>query len=197
MNSLGPQRVCASGGTYFWKDGRDVPDLMMGMFDYPATDSHPAFQINLRVNFEAGGTGGADGQGFRFVGTDGVLNLTVGNALVLAKRPRQTDPGTTAETFSKAIAQKVLDEYRAKYPQRPRTLESMQPVTEERFSMPRGYSEQVAHHEVFYDAVRNRKPVVEDAVFGLRAAGPALLANISYFEQRMVEWDPVNMRIKG
>src|SRR5947209_9697364 len=26
MDSIGPQRVCASGGTYFWKDGRDVPD---------------------------------------------------------------------------------------------------------------------------------------------------------------------------
>jgi hypothetical protein len=50
---------------------------------------------------------------------------------------------------------------------------------------------------VFFDAVRNRKPVTEDAVFGLRAAGPALLANISYFERRIVDWDPVNMRIKG
>jgi predicted dehydrogenase len=197
MNSLGPQRVCASGGTYFWKDGRDVPDIMMGMFDYPATDSHPAFQISLRVNFEAGGTGGSDGQGFRFVGTEGILNLSVGNSLILSKRPRQTDPGTTANTFSKATAQKVVDDYRAKYPQKSRGLDDMQPITEEKFSMPPGYEEQTAHHEVFIDAVRNRKPVVEDAVFGLRAAGPALLANMSYFEKKMMEWDPVNMRIKG
>jgi hypothetical protein len=63
--------------------------------------------------------------------------------------------------------------------------------------MPPGYSEQVAHHEVFLDAVRNRKPVVEDAVFGLRAAGPALLANMSYFERKIVEWDPVAMKVKG
>lgn len=197
MNSLGPRRICASGGAYFWKDGRDVPDLMMGMFDYPATDTHPPFQINLRVNFEAGGTGGADGQGFRFVGTEGILNLSVGNALVLSKRPRQTDPGTTANTFSKATAEKVVDEYRAKYPRKATTLEAMEPVTEERFSMPRGYSEQEAHHQTFIDAIRSRKPVVEDAVFGLRAAGPALMSNVSYFEQRMVEWDPVNMRMKG
>ena len=32
-------------------------------------------------------------------------------------------------------------------------------------------------------AVRIRKPVIEDAVFGFRAAGPALLSNMSYFEQ--------------
>jgi hypothetical protein len=73
----------------------------------------------------------------------------------------------------------------------------MRPITEQKFSMPPGYSEQVAHHETFFNAVRTRKPVVEDAVFGLRAAGPALLSNISYFEQKMVNWDPVQMRIKS
>jgi predicted dehydrogenase len=197
MNALGPRRVSAMGGTYFWKDGRDVPDLMIGTFEYPQTDQHPPFQINLRVNFEAGGTGGADGQGFRFVGTEGVLNLSVGNALTLSKRPRDTEPGTTANTFSRATAEKILKEYRAKYGQRPAGIEAMRPVTEETFAMPRGYSEQVAHHEVFQDAIRNRKPVVEDAVFGLRAAGPALMSNKSYFEGRIVEWDPVAMRVKS
>ena len=138
---------------------------------------------------------GAGGQGFRFVGTDGILNLSVGNSLVLSKRPRDTTPGHTAETFSKATADKVVEEYRRKYPQH--NNEIPQPLIEERFPLPRGYSEQVAHHETFFNAVRTRKPVVEDAVFGLRAAGPALLSNISYFEQRMVAWDPINMRIKG
>ena len=73
----------------------------------------------------------------------------------------------------------------------------MQSTTEEKFLMPAGYSEQVAHHETFLNAVRTRTPVVEDAVFGLRAAAPALLSNMSYFEKRMIEWDAVNMRIKS
>ncbi len=194
MDSMGPQRVCATGGTYFWKDGRDVPDLMMGLYDYPATETHPGFQISLRVNFEAGGAGGAESQGFRFIGTEGILNLSVGNALTLSKRPRQTEPGATAETFSKATAQKILEEYRRKYPPHE---PGFTPTTEETYPLPRGYTEQVAHHQNFINAVRTRKPVVEDPVFGLRAAGPALLSNISYFEQRMVQWDPVNMRIKS
>ena len=71
------------------------------------------------------------------------------------------------------------------------------PTTQETFPFPRGYSEQVAHHQNFYNAIRSRKPVVEDPVFGLRAAGPALMSNISCFEQRMVEWDPMNMRMKS
>jgi len=35
--------------------------------------------------------------------------------------------------------------------------------------------------------------VVEDGVFGFRAAGPALLSNTSYFEQRVCRWDPESM----
>src|SRR5207302_1640251 len=116
MNSMGPQRLSASGGTYCWKDGRDVPDLMMGMYDYPETEAHAPFQISLRVNFEAGGTGG-DGSGFRFIGTEGILNLSVGNSVVLSKQPRAVNPGTTAGTFAKAMAEKTLEENRRKYPQ--------------------------------------------------------------------------------
>lgn len=195
MDALGPQRVFAAGGTYFWQDGRDVPDMMIGTFDYPETDKHKAFQISLRVNFEAGSTGGADGQGFRFVGTDGVLNLSVGNSIKLTRRAKNDrGPGTTAETFPKAIAKRVMEEYRQKYPE---VAQSIEPSTEETYSMPRGYSEQVAHHQTFIDAVRNRKSVTEDATFGLRAAGPALMSNVSYFEKRVVEWDPINMKMKG
>jgi hypothetical protein len=36
--------------------------------------------------------------------------------------------------------------------------------------------------------------VVEDGTFGFRAAGPALLCNTSYFEERIVRWDPEAMR---
>jgi hypothetical protein len=41
--------------------------------------------------------------------------------------------------------------------------------------------------------MRTRKPVVEDATFGFRAAGPALLTNESYFEGQPVAWDPEKM----
>jgi len=38
---------------------------------------------------------------------------------------------------------------------------------------------------------------VEDPVFGFRAAGPALLSNGSYFEQRVCAWDPETMTLKS
>ena len=43
-------------------------------------------------------------------------------------------------------------------------------------------------------AYRARKPVVEDPVFGFRAAGPALLTNNSYFERRICSWEPREVR---
>ena len=36
--------------------------------------------------------------------------------------------------------------------------------------------------------------MVEDAVFGLRAAGPAVVSNLSYFENRPYAWDPQAMK---
>src|SRR5271157_6002037 len=56
MGAIGPTRVYATGGLRFWKDGRDVPDVLLGMYDYPETPRHPAFNLALRVNFVDGGS---------------------------------------------------------------------------------------------------------------------------------------------
>ncbi|HEX8060105.1 MAG TPA: Gfo/Idh/MocA family oxidoreductase, partial [Cyclobacteriaceae bacterium] len=48
--SHGPVRAFATGGLRYWKDGRDAPDVMTALFDYPATDKHPAHTMQMRVN---------------------------------------------------------------------------------------------------------------------------------------------------
>ena len=68
---------------------------------------------------------------------------------------------------------------------------------EEKFVPPKGYSDAFEHHRNFIAAVRSRKTVVEDAVFGFRAAGPALLSNISYFEKKVCLWDAEGMKLKS
>jgi len=45
------------------------------------------------------------------------------------------------------------------------------------------------------DAIRTRQPVVEDPVFGFRAAGAALLSNVSYDRGQAVRWDPEAMKL--
>ncbi len=194
MDSNGPERVFASGGTYFWNDGRDVPDLMIGLYDYAKTDKHAAHQITLRVNFEAG-TGG--GQSFRFVGTEGYITLDVGNGFTVHSTPREARPGFDLEPFPQAVRENFLAEYKKKYPDQKPSADAMRPATSYSYRLPAGYTEQYAHHANFIDAIRNNRPVIEDATFGLRAAAPALLSNISYFEKRQVQWDPIAMKIKA
>jgi predicted dehydrogenase len=190
--AIGPARVYATGGLRFWRDGRDVPDVMLGLFDYPATGAHPEFTLMLRVNF-ADGSGGS--HVFRFVGSNGIM--TIDEGVTVERQPHEAAPGYTIDTFAKDTREKFLAEYNRQYPRQTPTTDSMRPRAVENYKPPRGYSDHRDHHASFIEAVRTRKPVVEDATFGLRAAGPALLSNLSYFERRLVQWDPVTMTVKG
>jgi hypothetical protein len=60
-----------------------------------------------------------------------------------------------------------------------------------------GIDEVRPHLSVFFDAVRSRKPVVEDAVFGHHAALACHMANESYYRKSTVYWDEASKTIKG
>ena len=188
----GPTRIFATGGLRYWKDGRDVPDVFLGLYDYPATQRHPAFNLALRVNFVSGA---GDNSGFRFIGSEGIM--TIGHGVTLTKTPRDPEPGYTIDTFPKAVQEQFLAAYHKQYPPRVPNADSMRPDSEEKFLPPQGYSDHPDHHRNFIAAVRSRKPVVEDPVFGFRAAGPAVLSNLSYFEQRVCTWDPETMTLQS
>jgi len=189
--AIGPTRVYAAGGLRFWKDGRDVPDVLLGLYDYPQTARHPAFNLALRVNFV---DGGAENSGFRFIGTEGIL--AIGNGVTVSKTPREAEPGYTIDTFPKATQEQFLKKYYEEHPRSTPTADAIRPQVEDRYLPPQGYSDHRDHHRNFLNSVRSRKPVVEDAVFGFRAAGPALLSNISYFEKRICNWNPDKMEIQ-
>ena len=183
--ALGPDRVYATGGLRFWKDGRDVPDVMIALYDYPS------FNVMLRVNFV---DGASETSGLRFIGSEGIMEVE--NGVTLSKVPRELEPGYTIDTFPKAQQEQFLKEYRQKYPARPK-VNTGQMSAEEKFVPPKGYTDAFDHHRNFIAAVRSRKPVVEDAVFGFRAAGPALLSNLSYFDKKVCLWDAEAMKLKG
>ena len=186
--SLGPTRVYATGGQYFWKDGRDVPDLMFALLDYPRTEQHPAFTVSLKVNFESSLP--QESFGVKFVGSEGTMT-TGYNELTLARHPRETEPGYTIDTFPKVVQEEFLRKYNADHPRKRPDADSMRPDRQDKFVPPPGSDAHALHHQNFYAAVRAGRPSIEDAVFGFRAAGPALLTNVSYFERRICSWDPV------
>ena len=176
----GPARVYSTGGLRYWKDGRDVPDVMLSTMDYPE------FTLTLRVNFKSSLP--QEAFGFRFVGSEGVLTTSY-NDVVLARHPRESEPGYTIDTFAKATQARFLEQYHQRYPAARPTADGMRPDKDDRYVAPRDHNAHLEHHRNFLTALRTRTPFLEDAVFGLRTAGPALLTNTSYYEQRVCGWD--------
>jgi len=180
----GPTRAMATGGLRYWRDGRDVPDVLIGMFDYPE-----GFNLSLRVNFV---DGGSESEGLIFTGSEGTMTISEGG-VGISRVPREKEPGYSIRSFSSAMQKEFLAAYRKKYPIQHPSGEI--PLGEERYVAPEGYNDSYDHLKNFFDSVRSRQPVVEDAVFGFRAAGAALLSNLSYERQKVVRWDPTAMKV--
>lgn len=185
MDTLGPELVLGTGGIHYWNDGRDVPDVMTGLMTYPKTAKHPEFHVSTKVNFVAGG--GPGPRGFRFIGSEGQLIMEGDRAITLTKRGLQGDTRYDLDPLPKAMREKL----QAEIP--PVDLSKVSQNAETRFTAPAGYSTQTVHHMNWIKSIRTRQTPVENASYGLRAAAPPLLANISHFEQRACRWDPVNM----
>lgn len=194
VGSLGPTRIAGMGGQRYWKDGRDVYDVILGLIDYPETDKHPGFTLSLQSNFEDGGGSNAL---FRFVGSDGVISvsfteLTLNRTGIVRATPDQVLKGyNSVRTFSLSQQKELAEKLRAE-PPAPRT--SSKNDWPEKFVVPAGYDERYDHFVNFFKAVREKRPVYEDAEFGFRAAAPALLCNESLRQGRILNWDPVQMK---
>jgi predicted dehydrogenase len=180
----GPTQGMATGALRYWNDGRDAKDVMLGIFDYKE-----GFNLSLRVNFV---DGGEESESLVFTGDEGTMEI--GWTWVAVNRvPREKEPGLTVDTFPKAMRAKIVADYDRKYPQN--HAEGQPPVGYEKFVAPPGYSDLYDHFRNFFASVRSRKPVVEDAVFGYRAAGAALLSNLSVERGQVVRWDPEKMKL--
>jgi predicted dehydrogenase len=177
--SHGPNKIYASGGLRYWKDGREVPDVLLGTFDYRDAVAHPAFNLSLRCNFVDGTSGTTY---LKLVGSEGSMDITWDD--VTLKRNKQLD---TDDPFMKEAMKNS-----GKNPDRKRMVgpEVM------RFAAETGYKGGPYDHMVnFFTAIREGGTVAEDAVFGYRAAAPALLCNDSYRQESPIFWDPDKMAI--
>ena len=192
LNSAGPNRIFSTGGLRYWKDGRDVPDVMIACLDYPKREKHPAFNLQIRVNFVDGKGGGS---GLVLVGTDGAMEIGWGNIKLIRNKlnPTPTYGGWDSfNTFTEATQQEFKKWHAEKYPSLPAQM--IEPEVME-YRVPEAYSDNVAHFRTFFDSMRTSKPIVEDALFGLQAAGPALAVNQSYFDKKIINWDAVKCRV--
>ncbi|MFN4145196.1 MAG: Gfo/Idh/MocA family protein [Runella sp.] len=190
--SLGPSRIFASGQLSYWKDGRDVPDVMVATMDYPAQGKFDPFQMVLRVNFA---NAGSIKNITRIVGNEGEI-VFGGQSLTLTKQKLPIAPGyanwDSYGTFSEAQKKEFVAAYDAKYPPETRKAE---PAKEVKFETPKGEDEHRSHFANFFEGIQQNKPVIEGPLFGFRAAAPVLACNKSYFEKKVIRWDPDGLKM--
>jgi len=180
-DSFGPNKIYSSGGLRYWKDGREVPDVLLGIFDYPEqAQTHPAFNLSLRCNFADGTSGNTI---LKLVGSEGAMDIGWDSVTLRRNKNFSSDDPFFIEKM-KTSGTPLSD--------RKRIL----PQEEYTFAAEKGYMGGPYDHFVnFFNAIKNNGKVAEDAIFGYRAAAPALLCNDSYNNDTAILWNPEKMQL--
>jgi len=180
MNTV-PSRAYSTGSLTHFKDGRDFPDLLATLYDYPGVS------VNLHCN-----QNNNSGDPIIFYGKEATMVIN-GNTLTVTPQDTRPQPesyslnGWTAEA-----KQKYLDDWHAANPGPFAKLPEV-----ETFSAPPGYDDTAEHIANFFRAVETREHVVEDEVFGNNTAIACHMGNHSYFSRNVATWDAAAQNIKG
>lgn len=198
LDSKGPVQISATGGVRYWNDGREAPDVLMALLDYPETASHAAFTLILKANFADGSDGGPS---YRFIGSEGVLDITWGK-LTVTSSPRSTpteksmvEGYNSVRTFAEGQREQFATEFR-KYRRTIPALDAHDFGTNLTYESPKGYNSRFDHFSRFFNAMRGQNDILQDPTFGLRAAAPAILPNNCYREGKVYNWDPEKMVVR-
>jgi len=176
-----PKRTMAMGGILRWKDGRNMPDVHAALFQYGD------IPVYMRLNL-----GTESPEIYRFQGSKGILELTEFSLTFYPQSGLDTAPSYYASGFPRAMR----EEYFKKWHQEHDPVPGKEPALEGVTYRSDSWDDEKPHLWNFFQAVRSRKPVVEDAVFGHNAALACHLANESYFRKSAVYWDAAAKSIK-
>ena len=177
-----PRQAFAVGGIRHWKDGRNMPDVHATNYYYG--DLPVYMRLNLASEMP---------ETYRFQGSKGILEVR-GNGLTFTPQTGTDDsPSYYAWSFPKALRDAYFAKWHAENDARVAREATQETVT----FHGRDFDDLEPHLAVYFDAVRTRKPVVEDAVFGHHAALACHMANESYFRGGAVRWDPRTSTITG
>jgi len=177
------QRAQSTGGLFHFKDGREFPDLIETFYEYPN------FRVAMRCNLNNNG-----GEFIGFYGTKGTLIMR-GSSLTFTPEDTRPEPeGYSVYGWPEALRNQYLEKWHDEHPL-PAPLASQVDQESEVYALPPGYSDVADHQTNFFNAVRSRKPTVENEVFGNHAAIGCHLANFAYFNQAIAVWDEGSRKI--
>jgi predicted dehydrogenase len=177
-----PSRVSSVGGIRRWKDGRNTPDVHAAIYDYGG------LPVYMRLNL-----GTQMPETYRIQGSKGLLEVT-GNIITFTSQTgRDMAPSYYAGSFPKAMREAYQKQWHAENDDKiaAETMNESLTIRGPNFDGTR------VHLANFFDAVRTRKPVVEDVVFGHHAALACHMANESYYRGDTVSWDTGARAIKA
>jgi predicted dehydrogenase len=183
-----PKSVAASGGIYYFKDGRDVPDVFQAVYEYPDRD--------LTLVYSATLANGND-RGLMIMGHDATMRVS-GALTVL--------PDAESTRYEQKLKDGVVDPARPMFTYRPgfKGIDAVTSATAEYFVSRgllytyRGGRRVSAYHLLvaeWVDAIRNGTPTSCNIERGFEEAITCHMATRSYLEGRKVTWDPVRRRI--
>ena len=176
-----PARAYSTGSLTHFNDGRDFPDLLATLYDYPGVT------VNLHCN-----QNNAAGERMIYYGREATMTIS-GNTLTVT--PQDTSPqpeGYSLNGWTAEAKQQYLKDWHVAHPEPPATLAEV-----ETYSAPRGYDDTADHIANFFRAVETREHVVEDEIFGNNAAIACHMANHSYFHHSIATWDAAAQSIKS
>ena len=180
-----PSRAQSMGGLYRWKDGRDFPDLLETQYDYPK------FKVSIRCNQNNEG-----GEFIGFYGTKGTLIIRGSTLTYRPQDTREQPQGYAIMGWPAEMRNEYMAKWKAEHPQQA-PLDYKVDDSVEEYTTPPQYSDVADHEANFFQAVRTRKPTVENEVFGNNAAIGCHLANYAYFNKTIATWDASAKKIRG
>ena len=176
-----PLRAYSTGSLTYFKDGRDFPDLMATLYDYPGD-----MTVSIRCNDNNGSPDTTV-----FYGKEATMTI-VDNTLTIT--PQDTTPrpeGYSVGAWVAAEREQYLKEWHAANP-----AHAASTAEAEIYTVTPGYDDTADHISNFFRAVETRQRVVEDEIFGNHTAIACHMANHSYFHHNVATWDAATNTIK-
>jgi predicted dehydrogenase len=177
-----PKSAMSIGGIRRFKDGRNMPDVHATLFYY--ADDLPVY---MRLN-----QGTEMPETYRFQGTKGILEVTEFGITYYPQSGKDTAPSYYASGFPHAMR----EAYEKKWRQENTPPLGQEPMPETITYKGPDFDDMHPHLWTFFQAVKSRQPVVEDAVFGHHAALACHMANEAYWRRQAVHWDEGSKTIK-
>ena len=177
-----PRRVMAMGGIRRFDDGRNMPDVHMSLFEYGDVP------VYIRLDL-----GSESPEVLRFFGSKGVLELNETGLTFASQSGVDTSPSYYAWSFPEPLRSQYFAQWHAEHDPKP----GQQPLYDSVSYRTDSYDDTRPHLWNFFQAVKSRKPVVQDAVFGHHAALACHMANESYFQRKAMLYDPASDTVKS